>query len=58
MSLSGLQNALERLLNGRSDKTVFIKAPKGMLYCDVLKVVGAAKDAGGQPIELQVDSLK
>jgi biopolymer transport protein ExbD len=58
MSLPRLQNALKWLLKGRSDKTVSIKAPKGMLYCDVLKVVGAAKEAGAQPIGLQVDYLR
>lgn len=58
MSLPGLQSALERLLNDRSDKTVFIKAPKEMIYCEVLKVVGIAKGAGAHPIGLQVDYLK
>jgi biopolymer transport protein ExbD len=58
MSLPRLKSALKQLLIGRSDKTVFIKAPKGMIYCDVLKVVGIAKEAGAQPIGLRVDNLK
>jgi biopolymer transport protein ExbD len=58
ISLARLRVTLERLLRGRSDKTVFIKAPKAMTYCDVLKVIDTVKGAGAQPIGLQVGNLK
>ena len=58
MSLQGLRITLERLLNGRSNKTVFIKAPKDMIYCDVLKVIDIVKGAGARPIGLQAGNLK
>ena len=40
------------------EKTVFIKAPKSVKYGDVVKVIDAAKQAGSQPIGLQVDDLE
>jgi len=39
------------------ERTVFIKAPKGMSYGKVVKVVDAVKLAGAAPISLQIDSL-
>ena len=39
------------------EKTVFIKAPKSVRYGDVVKVIDAAKQAGAQPIGLQIDDL-
>ncbi len=39
------------------EKTIFIKSPKSIRYGDVVKVIDAAKQAGAQPIGLQVDDL-
>jgi len=39
------------------ERTVFIKAPKGMSYGKVVKVVDAVKLAGAAPISLQIDGL-
>jgi biopolymer transport protein ExbD len=41
----------------RIEKTVFIKAPRGMRYEDVVKVIDAIKGAGANPVGLQVDDL-
>ncbi len=40
------------------EKTVFIKAPKGISYGNVTKVIDAVKISGAQPISLQIDYLK
>jgi biopolymer transport protein ExbD len=42
---------------GVPDKTVFIKAPKGFLYGNVVKIIDAVKGAGADPVGLQVDAL-
>ncbi len=39
------------------EKTVFVKAPKGVKYGDVVKVIDGIKISGAQPIGLQVDDL-
>ncbi|MEO6334457.1 MAG: biopolymer transporter ExbD [Pyrinomonadaceae bacterium] len=39
------------------EKTVFIKAPRGLDYGSVAKVVDAVKFAGASPISLQIDDL-
>ena len=39
------------------EKTVFIKAPRGLKYGDVVKVIDAIKGAGANPVGLQVDDL-
>lgn len=39
------------------EKTIFIKSPRSMRYGDVVKVIDAAKQAGAQPIGLQIDDL-
>jgi biopolymer transport protein ExbD len=41
----------------RTEKTVFIKAPRGMEYGKVVKVIDAVKQSGAFPISLQVDNL-
>jgi biopolymer transport protein ExbD len=41
----------------RIEKTVFIKAPRGMRYEEVVKVIDAIKGAGANPVGLQVDDL-
>jgi biopolymer transport protein ExbD len=57
MLLSRLRSRLQKLLDGRSDKTVFIRGPRKMAYGDVMKVIDIAKSAGAQPIGLQTDQL-
>jgi len=39
------------------EKTVFVKAPKGIKYGEVVKVIDGAKLAGAEPIGLQIDDL-
>ncbi|MBA3335132.1 MAG: biopolymer transporter ExbD [Pyrinomonadaceae bacterium] len=39
------------------EKTVFIKSPRTVKYGDVVKVIDAVKQAGAQPIGLQIDDL-
>ena len=39
------------------EKTVFIKAPKNINYGSVVKVIDAVKQAGAEPIGLQIDEL-
>ncbi|MCY7346263.1 MAG: biopolymer transporter ExbD [Pyrinomonadaceae bacterium] len=41
----------------RIEKTVFIKAPRGIDYGSVVKVIDAVKTAGASPISLQIDEL-
>lgn len=42
----------------RIEKTVFIKAPRGMRYGEVMQVMDGLKGAGADPIGLQLDDLK
>ena len=46
-----------RAQNLENERTVFIKAPKGIDYGTVAKVVDAVKMSGGAPISLQIDRL-
>ena len=39
------------------EKTVFIKAPKNINYGSVVKVIDAVKQAGADPVGLQIDEL-
>jgi len=39
------------------EKTLFIKSPRSVRYGDVVKVIDAVKQAGAQPIGLQIDDL-
>src|ERR1700752_3570836 len=41
----------------RIEKTVFVKAPRGVKYGDGVKVIDAIKGAGASPVGLQVDDL-
>ena len=43
--------------NVRIEKTVFIKAPRAILYADVMRVLDAIKGAGASPVGLQIDDL-
>ena len=58
MTLSKLTAYLKKVLAGREDKTVFVRAPKRMLYGDVVEVIDALKGAGAQPIGLQTQYLE
>ena len=40
------------------EKTLFIKSPRSVRYGDVVRVIDAAKQAGAQPIGLQIDDLE
>jgi biopolymer transport protein ExbD len=40
------------------EKSVFIKAPRGRSYGDVVKVIDAVKQAGARPLGLQIDDLQ
>jgi biopolymer transport protein ExbD len=40
------------------EKTLFIKSPRSVKYGDVVRVIDAAKQAGAQPIGLQIDDLE
>jgi len=46
-----------RAENFETERTVFIKAPMGLNYGSVIKVVDAAKMDGARPISLQIDKL-
>lgn len=39
------------------EKTLFIKSPRSVKYGDVVKIIDAVKQAGAQPIGLQIDDL-
>lgn len=41
----------------RIERTVFIKAPRSILYGDVAKVIDGIKGAGAKPVGLQLDDL-
>jgi biopolymer transport protein TolR len=43
--------------NGNVLKTVFVKAPKNIGYGNVVKVIDAVKEAGAEPLALQIDYL-
>ena len=43
--------------DARVEKTVFIRAPRSIVYSDVVKVIDGLKGAGASPIGLQLDSL-
>jgi len=40
------------------EKTVFIKSPRSARYGEVVRVLDAVKQAGAQPIGLQIDDLE
>lgn len=57
--LKSLQERLFSALNGRpaDRKAVFIKGPRTIHYGEVVKVIDVVKQAGGQPIGLQIEGL-
>lgn len=50
-------NRVMREGTNQVEKTVFIKSPTSIKYGDVVKVIDAAKQAGAEPIGLQIDDL-
>jgi biopolymer transport protein ExbD len=50
-------NGVFRADSNQIEKTIFIKSPKTVRYGDVVKVIDAAKQAGAEPIGLQIDDL-
>ena len=48
---------LNRTLNDRIERAVFIKAPRSLDYGSVANVLDAVKLAGAYPISLQIDDL-
>lgn len=67
--LSGLTNKLAQTFKDREqngvfregtnevEKTIFIKSPRSVRYGAVVNVIDAVKQAGAQPIGLQIDDL-
>ena len=57
--LNGLKTRLEQAITGRptDKKAVFIKGSRTMPYGEVVKVIDVVKQAGGQPIGLQIEAL-
>lgn len=50
-------NGVFRENTNQVEKTVFIKAPKNLNYGSVVKVIDAVKQAGAEPVGLQIDEL-
>ena len=50
-------NGVYREGTNEIERTVFIKAPKGVKYGEVVKVIDAVKAAKAQPVGLQIDDL-
>jgi len=50
-------NGVFREGSNEIEKTLFVKAPKSVKYGDVVRVIDAAKQAGADPIGLQIDDL-
>lgn len=67
--LSGLTTKLKQIFTERTqnnvlregtneiEKTLFIKSPRSVRYGEVVNVIDAVKQAGAQPIGLQIDDL-
>ena len=55
-----LGKLLFKALDGRpaDRKAVFIKAPKSLIYSEVIKVMDVVKGAGAFPIGLQIEGLE
>jgi biopolymer transport protein TolR len=58
-TLNELEDLLHRALDGRplDLKTTFIKAPQGVRYAEVIRVIDVMKAAGCAPIGLQIEEL-
>ena len=53
-----LTATLANALQGRSDRTVILRAPTGLPYSQVMQIVDAVKGAGAMPLGLQIDFLE
>lgn len=53
----GMETRTDLPEDERIEKTVFVKAPRSLLYGQVVKVIDAVKGAGANPVGLQVDDL-
>lgn len=51
------QNDVRREGTNEIEKTLFIKSPTSIKYGDVVRIIDAVKQAGAQPIGLQIDDL-
>lgn len=51
------QNDVRREGTNEIEKTIFIKSPRSIKYGDVARVIDTVKEAGAQPIGLQIDDL-
>ena len=51
------QNDVCREGTNEIEKTIFIKSPTSIKYGDVARVIDSVKEAGAQPIGLQIDDL-
>lgn len=58
MTPEELAKRLTSELENRPDKTVFIKAPKGVNYGSIIGVIDLVKGSGAEPIGLQIDFLE
>jgi biopolymer transport protein ExbD len=58
LTVDELGDMLASVLVDRTDRSVIVRAPKGMPYRDVVAVVDQLKGAGAGPIGLQVDYLE
>lgn len=58
--LNDLLRQLESAITGRpaDRKAVFIKGPRTLAYGEVVKVIDIVKQAGAQPIGLQIEDLE
>jgi biopolymer transport protein ExbD len=52
-----LANRMDKWGTGKEWRTVYVKAPRGTRYGDVVRVIDGIKAAGADPIGLQVDAL-
>ena len=50
-------DSTDRPYRDRIERTVFIKAPRGLDYGSVARIVDVVKAAGAYPISLQIDGL-
>jgi biopolymer transport protein ExbD len=55
---AGMATRLDLPEDQRIEKTVFIKAPRGIRYGEVARVLDGLKATGADPIGLQLDDLK
>jgi biopolymer transport protein ExbD len=54
---TGMENRTDLSDEERIQRTVFVKAPRSIMYGDVVKVIDAIKGAGAKPVGLQIDDL-